>query len=135
MAIVLAAVILLSVPPLLAQLQHIIEDAPAERRKLVAFINQYRWAAPFVKTIRAVPLDDLVVKAGNALLGYSAAILSVVGYAVTTMFLALYLLADPGRAKSILYAMVPRHYHLKLARILIELKTIVGGYMRGSSGG
>jgi putative heme transporter len=130
-AIVLAAVILLSVPPLVAQLQHIIEDAPAERRKLVAFINQYRWAAPFVKTIRAVPLDDLVVKAGNSLLGYSAAILSVVGYAVTTVFLALYLLADPGRAKSLLYAMVPRHYHIKLARILIELKTIVGGYMRG----
>lgn len=130
-AILLAAVILLSVPPLVAQLQHIIEDAPAERRKLVAFINQYRWAAPFVKTIRAVPLDDLVVKAGNALLGYSAAILSVVGYAVTTLFLALYLLADPGRANSLLYAMVPRHYHLKLARILIELKTIVGGYMRG----
>ena len=130
-AVVLAAVILLSVPPLLAQLQHIIEDAPAERRKLVAFINQYRWAAPFVKTIRAVPLDDLVVKAGNALLGYSAAILTVVGYAITTMFLAIYLLADPGRAKSILYAMVPRHYHVKLARILIELKTIVGGYMRG----
>jgi len=130
-AIVLAAVILLSVPPLLAQLQHIIEDAPAERRKLVAFINQYRWAAPFVKTIRAVPLDDLVVRAGNTLLGYSAAILSVIGYAVTTLFLALYLLADPGRAKSLLFALVPRHYHVKLARIMIELKTIVGGYMRG----
>ena len=78
-----------------------------------------------------MPLDDLVVKAGNALLGYSAAILTVVGYAITTMFLAIYLLADPGRAKSLVYAMVPRHYHVKLARILIELKTIVGGYMRG----
>jgi predicted PurR-regulated permease PerM len=130
-AVVLSAVIFLSIPPLLAQLQHIIEDAPAERRKLVAFLNHYRWAAPFVRTIRAVPLDDLVVKGGNTLLGYSAAILEVIGYAVTTLFLALYLLADPGRAKSLLYALVPRHYHLKLARILIELKTIVGGYMRG----
>lgn len=129
--VAVAAVIFLSIPPLLAQVQHIIEDAPAERRKLVAFLNQYRWAAPFVKTIRAVPLDDLVLKAGNSLLGYSAAILSVIGYAVTTLFLALYLLADPGRAKSLLYALVPRNYHVKLARILIELKTIVGGYMRG----
>ena len=130
-AVALAAVIFLSIPPLLAQVQHIIEDAPAERRKLVAFLNQYRWAAPFVKTVRAVPLDDLVVKAGNQLLGYSAAILEVIGYAVTTLFLALYLLADPGRAKSLLYALVPRSYHVRLARILIELKTIVGGYMRG----
>lgn len=130
-ALALGAIIFLSIPPLLAQLQHIIEDAPSERRKLVAFLNQYKWASPFVKTIRAVPLDDLVLKAGNVLLGYSAAILSVIGYAVTTVFLALYLLADPGRAKSLLYAMVPRTYHVKLARILIELKTIVGGYMRG----
>src|SRR4029077_7470327 len=34
-------------------------------------------------------------------------------------------------AKGILYALVPRHSHVKLAKILIELKTIVGGYMRG----
>src|SRR6202008_1252763 len=54
LAVVVAAVIVLSIPPLIAQIQHIIEDAPAERRKVVAFLNQYRWAAPFVKTIRAV---------------------------------------------------------------------------------
>jgi predicted PurR-regulated permease PerM len=130
-ALGLGAVIFLSIPPLLAQLQHIVEDAPAERRKLVAFLHQYKWADPFVNTIRAVPLDKLVLKAGNVLLGYSTAILGVIGYAVTTIFLALYLLADPGRAKSLLYALVPRTYHVKLARILIELKTIVGGYMRG----
>jgi predicted PurR-regulated permease PerM len=130
-AVVVAAVIFLSVPPLLAQVQHIIEDAPAERRKLVAFLDQYRWAAPFVKTIRAVPLDKLVLEGGNRVLGYSAAILEAVGYAITTLFLALYLLADPGRAKTLLYALVPRSYHVRLARILIELKTIVGGYMRG----
>lgn len=130
-AVVIAAVILVSIPPLLAQLQHIVEDAPAERRKLINFLNEYRWAAPFVKAIRAVPLDDLVVTAGNRLLSYSTQILAAVGYAITTMFLAVYLLADPERAKSVLYAMVPRSYHVKLAKILIELKTIVGGYMRG----
>lgn len=130
-ALALSAVIFLSIPPLIAQLQHMVEDAPGERRKLVAFLREYKWAAPFVKTVRAVPLDDLVVKAGNVLLGYSAAIVGFIGYAVTTIFLALYLLADPGRAKSLLYALVPRPYHVKLARILIELTTIVGGYMRG----
>ena len=126
-----AAVILLTVPPLLAQLQHIVEDAPAERRKVLEFLAQYRWANPFVKAIRAVPLDDVVVKAGDVLIGYWSRILTAVGYAVTTIVLALYLLLDPGRAKSTLFAIVPRHYHVKLAKILIELKTIVGGYMRG----
>jgi predicted PurR-regulated permease PerM len=84
-----------------------------------------------VKTIRAVPLDDLVVKAGNTLLGYSGEILTAVGYAVTTIFLAVYLLADPDRAQALIYVMVPRHHHVKLAKILLGLKRIVGGYMRG----
>lgn len=29
------------------------------------------------------------------------------------------------------YALVPRHHHVKLASILLELKVIVGGYIRG----
>ncbi|HEY1548011.1 MAG TPA: AI-2E family transporter [Kofleriaceae bacterium] len=126
-----AAILILTIPPLIAQLQHIIENAPAERSKLVNFLGQYKLAAPFVKTVKAVPIDELVVRAGNALLGYSGDILSAIGYAVTTVFLALYLLADPGRAKALVYALVPRQYHIKLARILLELKVIVGGYMRG----
>jgi predicted PurR-regulated permease PerM len=41
------------------------------------------------------------------------------------------LLADPVRSKGLLYAVVPRHNHVKLAKVLLELKVIVGGYMRG----
>jgi predicted PurR-regulated permease PerM len=130
-ALAFGAILLVTVPPLVTQLQHIIENAPAERQKVISFLQQYKWTTPFWKSLKAVPLDDLVVKAGNTLLGYSSEILAAIGYAVTTLFLALYLLADPGRAKSVLYTLVPRHYHIKLARILIELKTIVGGYMRG----
>jgi predicted PurR-regulated permease PerM len=130
-ALAIGAILLATVPPLLAQLQHIVEDAPNERRKAVAFLNQYGWTTPFARALRAVPLDDLVVKAGDALLSYSTEILAAVGYAVTTLFLAIYLLADPSRANALLYLLVPRVHHVKLARILIELKTIVGGYMRG----
>ncbi len=130
-ALAFGAILLVTVPPLVTQLLHIIDDAPGERRKLIAFLQQYHWTTPFWKAVKAVPLDDLVVHAGNTLLGYSSEILSAIGYAITTLFLALYLLADPGRAKTIVYALVPRTYHVKLARILIELKTIVGGYMRG----
>jgi predicted PurR-regulated permease PerM len=130
-AVAVVGVILLTIPPLVAQLQHIIEDAPNEKRKLVAFLTQYKWATPFVKALRAVPLDDLVLSAGNTVLSYSADLLTFIGYAITTLFLAIYLLADPHGAKSVLYALTPRHHHVKLARILLELKRIVGGYMRG----
>ncbi|HEY0251249.1 MAG TPA: AI-2E family transporter [Kofleriaceae bacterium] len=127
----IAAVLLLTVPPLVSQLQHIIENAPQERRKLVSFLSQYQWATPFVKSIKAVPIDSLVMRAGDKLLDYSADILTAIGYAVTTIFLALYLLAEPKRAQVGLYALVPRHHHVKLAQILVGLRQIVGGYMRG----
>jgi predicted PurR-regulated permease PerM len=65
------------------------------------------------------------------MVGYSSEILTLVGYSISTTFLAIYLLADPVRTKGLIYAVVPRHHHIKLARILIELKVIVGGYMRG----
>jgi predicted PurR-regulated permease PerM len=123
--------LLLSVPPLLVQLVHVIEHAPASRDHLVALLQDDTWARPLVQVIKAVPLDDLVIDAGHAIVGYSSAMFSILGYGITTLFLAIYLLADPIRAKGIVYAVVPRHHHMKLARILLELKVIVGGYMRG----
>jgi predicted PurR-regulated permease PerM len=130
-AVLIAGILLVTVPPLVTQLQHLIEDAPTEKRRLIQFLQQYQWTTPFWKALSAVPIDDLVKRAGDTLLGYSAQIVTGIGYAVTTLFLALYLLADPTRAKTLLYAVVPRSHHVRLARILIELTTIVGGYMRG----
>ncbi|HEX7840869.1 MAG TPA: AI-2E family transporter, partial [Kofleriaceae bacterium] len=130
-AIVLAAVLLLTVPPLIGQLLHLIEDAPRERDQLVGWLRQYKVARPLIQSLGAVPINDVVLRAGNTLVGYSSNILTFAGYAISTTFLAIYLLADPVRARGLVFAVVPRHHHIKLARILIELKVIVGGYMRG----
>jgi predicted PurR-regulated permease PerM len=130
-AAVAAGVLLLTVPPLVGQLLHLIEDAPRGRDRLIEWLRQFKLARPLVQTVRAIPVNDLVVRAGNTLVGYSADILTLVGYSISTTFLAIYLLADPIRARGLLFAMVPRNHHIKLARILIELKVIVGGYMRG----
>ena len=127
----IAAVLLLTVPPLVSQLLSMLEGAPKARDGLVDWLRQFKWAKPIVQSIRAVPINDLVVKGGNHLLAYSSDILTFIGYGISTLFLSIYLLADPARAKGLLYAVVPRHYHIKLARILLELKVIVGGYMRG----
>jgi predicted PurR-regulated permease PerM len=130
-ALLLAAILLFTVPPLVSELLHIMDEAPKQQKKLVEWLSQYNAMKPLIKSITAVPLTDLMPRAAAKLLGYSSEILSAIGYAITTLFLAIYLLAEPVRAKGVLYAMVPRHHHVKLARILIELKTIVGGYMRG----
>jgi predicted PurR-regulated permease PerM len=55
----------------------------------------------------------------------------VAGYLVTAIVLSFYFLADGKRTQGVVYAVVPRQYHMRLARILHNLETIVGGYMRG----
>jgi len=130
-ALVIAGVLLLTVPPLVGQLLHLIEDAPRNRDRLIDWLRQYKLARSVVQTVRAVPVNDLVTRAGNTLVGYSSQLFTLFGYAISTTFLAIYLLADPVRTKGLLFAVVPRNHHIKLARILIELKVIVGGYMRG----
>jgi predicted PurR-regulated permease PerM len=127
----LTAGVLLTVPPLLAQLVDLIEHAPKLRAHAVSALGSHGWSSPLVMAINDLPLDDISAKAGGALIGYSTKLFEIVGYGVSTLFLAIYLLADPARSKGLLYAVVPRHDHLKLAKILLELKVIVGGYMRG----
>jgi predicted PurR-regulated permease PerM len=63
--------------------------------------------------------------------GYSTKLFEIVGYGISTLFLAIYLLVDPARAKGLVYSVVSRHHHVKVAKVLFELKVIVGGYMRG----
>ena len=69
--------------------------------------------------------------ATSNLLSFSGGLLEVFGYVASSLVLALYLVADRERARGSLFAVVPRDHHVKLARILVNLQTIVGGYMRG----
>jgi predicted PurR-regulated permease PerM len=127
----LSAVLLLTLPSLISQLLAILADAPARRDELVVWLEQQRLLAPLAGPVRDAGVDDLTAAAGHHLLGYSSRILEVIGYGVTAVFLAFYLLADGERAKGALFATAPRAYHARLARILVHLETIVGGYVRG----
>jgi predicted PurR-regulated permease PerM len=130
-ALVLAGIVLLMVPPLVEQLVSLFEDAPKGRERLVRALHDYRWSKPLISAIQDLPLDKMSAKAGNLMIGYSTKLFEAIGYGISTLFLAIYLLADPARSKGLAYAVVPRHHHVKLAKILLELKVIVGGYMRG----
>jgi putative heme transporter len=130
-ALALAAVVLLMVPPLFAQLIDVIDHAPKEREHIVERLGAYRWSKPLVNALKDLPLDKLSARTGAAMIGYSTTLLEAIGYGISTLFLAIYLLAEPARSKGLIYAVTPRHHHVKLATILLELKVIVGGYMRG----
>lgn len=124
-------VLVLMVPPLLQQMLSLVNEAPKQRANLVQSLQHYSWSKPFVNTLQDLPVGDLGKRAGSAMIGYSMSLLEMLGYGISTMFLSIYLLADPAQSKGLLYAVVPRHHHLKLAKVLLELKVIVGGYMRG----
>jgi predicted PurR-regulated permease PerM len=127
----LAAVVLLMVPPLVAQLLDVVSDVPKMRERVLEWLAGYRWAKPVTQAIKDIPLNNIATQGGSVALGYSAHLLSILGYGISAMFLTIYLLVDPVRSKGFVYAIVPRHRHVKAAKILLELKTIVGGYMRG----
>lgn len=123
--------IFLTVPSLVDQLAQIVRDAPRHREQLIALLQQRDFTAPLARAVQNANLEQTFTRIESYLVGYSPHALKGLGYAVTTLVLSFYLLADGKRAQGALYAIVPRHYHMRLARIVHNLETIVGGYVRG----
>jgi len=123
--------IFLTVPPLVEQLAQIVHGAPEHRQKLIALLEKRGFTAPLAHAVQNAGLEQMFARLESYLLGYSSQAAVVLGYFATTFVLSFYLLADGKRTQGALYAIVPRDYHMRLARILHNLETIVGGYMRG----
>jgi predicted PurR-regulated permease PerM len=131
LVIVAGLVLFLTIPPLVEQLTTMVQNAPTLRARLLVWLGQRSITAPLAHVVRNAEIDQSLVKIGNYLLGYSSQAVQVIGYGATALVLSFYLLMDGARAQGVLYAVVPRHYHMRLARILQRLEVIVGGYVRG----
>jgi putative heme transporter len=129
--IVASLFIFLTVPPLVEQLTQIVRGAPEHRQQLVAMLEKHGFTLPLAHAVQNAGLEQMFARIESYLLGYSSEALRVLGYFATTVALSFYLLADGKRTQGVLYAIVPRDYHMRLARIVHNLETIVGGYMRG----
>ncbi|MDP1889962.1 MAG: AI-2E family transporter [Gemmatimonadaceae bacterium] len=132
-ALVVAAVLLvfLTLPPLIDQLTQMVHDAPATRRRLIVLLNDHSVTKPLSHLMQNVGTPQSFARLEAFLLGYSTRVIKIVGLGATTLVLSFYLLADGKRTQGVLYAIVPRNYHMRLARIIQNMETIVGGYMRG----
>lgn len=126
-----ALLLFLTVPALVEQLTSVIQQLPAQRERLIAALARHDLTAPFGRSLSGVGGERSLEALQNRLVGHSSDAVVAAGYAVTTLFLAIYLLVDGKRTQGALYAMVPRRFHMRLARIIHNLQTIVGGYMRG----
>ena len=129
--LVTSLLVFLTGPPLLEQVVQMVRDAPHRREELIAVFQQRDITAPLARALQSPALEQASAHVESYLVGYAPRALILLGWAVTTLFLSFYILADGKRTQGVLYALVPRHYHMRLARILQNLEVIVGGYMRG----
>lgn len=131
LVVVASLLLFLTVPPLLEQLTQIVRGAPAAREQLITLLERRTFTAPLARAVQGAGLEQTFTRLESYLLGYSPHAAKALGYFASTVVLAFYILADGQRTQGVLYAVVPRRYHMRLARILQNLEVIVGGYMRG----
>ncbi len=129
--VVVSLLLLVTVPALIQQLLDIVEQLPTRRDDLAAWLDERALGRPLAASLRELDSASFTAGAGERLLTASTQVVVGVGYVATMIVLAVYLLADGQRALGVVYAVVPRDYHVRLARIIVGLETIVGGYVRG----
>jgi predicted PurR-regulated permease PerM len=124
-------VVTLTFPELLAQVTSLLEKEPALRASLVTSLAGSRLTAPFAETVRIMNYDALMKSFGATAFALSRRVLEVFAYSLGSIFLGLYMMIDRDHLRGGLYAIVPRSQHIRLSRVMMNLETIVGGYIRG----
>ncbi len=123
---------LITIPSLFAQVSQTIANLPEIQKGLAHALESHRFTAPLANAIRTFrPEDRLRGVNVTAAVTASLGVVEVIGYAATSVVLAIYFIADAERTRGALYALFPRRFHVRLARVLMNLETIVGGYLRG----
>lgn len=129
-AVALAAAIL-TVPALLVQASSILGQEPALRAQLADRLTQYPLSEALGKWLRNFKYGGPVSTAGATAFAYSMDAMKFAAYAFSAVFLALYIMIDRDRLRGGLFAMVSRSHHIRLSRVMMNLETIVGAYIRG----
>jgi predicted PurR-regulated permease PerM len=128
---VLAGILLVTVPALWNELARAVHNLPAFQDKLGGWLERSALTAPLAESVRHADPSKLFVASSREAVKVSSEFGVTLGWAATAVVLAVYMLLDPERSQGALYAVVPRQYHVRLARVLLNLETIVGGYVRG----
>ena len=123
----------LVIPTLVHQVGAISADAPAIQDGLAKFAARVPPLASRANDIRTVQPSHFLAPIGAYLLksAGTAAQIFVLGF--TTVVIAFYLIADRERVQGFAFALLPRRYHVRTGRVLLDMETVVGGYMRGQA--
>ena len=121
----------LTVPALVHQVADVMENFPKSQAKLAHMLDGSSFGKPLAQSVRGLHAADLAAKAQEWGFTYGPRVMEIAAYAATAFFLALYFMIDRDRMRGALFAVVPRDFHVRMSRVLVNLETIVGGYLRG----
>jgi len=85
----------------------------------------------FADLLQTVHSGDLVKLAASNAIAFSTRLIAIFAYIMSSVFLALYIMIDRDRLRGGFFLVVPRTHHIRLSRVMLNLETIVGGYIRG----
>lgn len=131
LAAVFAGLALVTAPALWSELVRVVHDLPKLQDRMAGWLERSEFTTPLAESLRRADPTKLLFASSREAVDMSTRFGTRIGYAATTVALAVYMLVDPERSQGALYAVVPRQYHVRLARVLLNLETIVGGYVRG----
>jgi predicted PurR-regulated permease PerM len=126
-----AVLALVTLPPLIAQISELAAQVPGLQGRIADAMERTPLLRPLARSVREAGSAQVLQVAGEHLVAVGSRVLIIIGETVTVLFLALYFVGGREREQAAVFALVPRRHHLKLARILHNLSTIVGGYVRG----
>jgi predicted PurR-regulated permease PerM len=127
----LAGIGLATVPAMWNELARALHSVPAWQQHVAEWLERSTLTMPLAESVRSADPGKLFVASSREAMKVSSEFGATLGWAATAVVLAVYMLLDPGRSQGALYAVVPRQYHVRLARVLLNFETIVGGYVRG----
>jgi predicted PurR-regulated permease PerM len=124
-------VVTLTVPSLIAQATDLMDQEPVLRAGLAKWLVGFHLTTPFADMLHTVRTGDLVRLAASNAIGFSTRAIEIFAYIISSIFLALYITLDRDRLRGGLFLIIPRSHHIRLSRVILNLETIVGGYIRG----
>jgi predicted PurR-regulated permease PerM len=129
--IVATLAVTMTIPSLVAQASTLIEQEPLFRARLSDYLARSNLTEPLASWLRHVKYEAFWTNISTTVFDFSLRIFEIVAYGASAIFLALYIMIDRDRLRGGLFAVVPRSHHIRLARVMMNLETIVGAYIRG----
>ena len=128
---VTALLLFLTIPPLIAQLRGLVEREPEIRGHAVELLQRSPLTNPLAESLKNLDYGERLKSSQTTVLSATKRAFEILAYLSASIFLALYFMIDRDRLRGAVFAVVPRGHHIRFSRVLLNLETIVGGYIRG----